>query len=195
MNENNNRMDSFDNQREVFKPEREQGNSPLLWIIVGIIILGLLAWFFLRPGGTNIVDDLDSTRVLEVSGELAEDVTYDEKGMPILGPDAPIASVEVIVSESFPVQVSLRVQGELINGCTYLNQPVILREGKDFYVSLTTYTEGEVCTEALVPYERNITLNVASLPAGTYTVDVNGIMKSFEIAQENSLDFETASDK
>jgi len=194
MNENNN-MNSFDNQREVFKPESEKGNGSLLWIIVGVIVLGLAAWFIWGSSNSNIVDDLDSTRVLEVSGELSEDVTYDDRGMPILGPNAPISAADVIVSEGFPVQVTLRVSGELINGCTYLNQPVILREGKDFYVSLTTYTEGEVCTEALVPYERNITLNVTSLPAGTYNVDINGMVKSFEIEQENSLDFETASDK
>lgn len=194
-NQNNNNMDMGQMQRKTFQPE-EKNSGSWLWLIVGIIVLGLAAWFVFGAGDSNnIVDDVNSDPVLETNANLEGDIEYDERGLPILGPDAPISNTQMVVQESFPVQVSIMVQGELPDGCTYLNQPVVLRDGRNFYASLTTYQEGEVCTQALVPYERNISLNVDGLPAGNYSVDINGIMLEFDIEQNNSVDFEAGSDK
>jgi len=44
-----------------------------------------------------------------------------------------------------------------------------------------------VCTEALVPFEQNIPLDVYGLERGTYTVNVNGIEESFELTTDNVL--------
>ena len=44
-----------------------------------------------------------------------------------------------------------------------------------------------MCIEALVPYEQAVPLEVAGLPAGVYTVTVNGISDTFELAVDNVL--------
>ena len=44
-----------------------------------------------------------------------------------------------------------------------------------------------MCTEALVPYEQAVPLDVAGLPAGVYTVTVNGVSDTFELAVDNVL--------
>jgi hypothetical protein len=176
---------------QAFTPEpKKKGGKSWVWIIV-ILIIAALAWLFFGAGDTE-VEDFSNPDFIELA---EEGVAFDENGLPILGPDAPISSVEVLVSESFPVQVGLVTQGELPNGCTYLNSPSQTRDGNTFYVNLSTRTEGEVCTEALVPYERNVSLNVDGLPAGTYSVVVNGEVYSFDIAQDNTLNFEAGSDK
>ena len=64
----------------------------------------------------------------------------------------------------------------------------ILRERTDqtFQVTITTTRPADaMCTEALVPFEETFSLDVYSLPAGTYTVNVNGITDTFELAVDN----------
>ncbi|MHB1319244.1 MAG: hypothetical protein ACYCYF_11550 [Anaerolineae bacterium] len=99
---------------------------------------------------------------------------------------AVVDTVDVLVMESFPVQVSIAVKGNLPDGCTELGEMDVTRDGTTFRVSvLTTRPEDAACTQALVPYELKIPLDVVGLDAGTYTVDVNGAMASFILAVDN----------
>ena len=186
----------MESNNTALREEENKGMGWIWWIIGLLIILGLL-WFFLGRGGNNqgvdIVDNVNGSA--SQSGDLPGDVEYDANGLPILGPLAAIGSAQIETSESFPVQTALVVSGDLPNGCTYLNAPAQVRRGNTFYVNLTTRVEGETCTEALVPYERRIELDVNGLPAGTYIIEINGQQRSFELAQDNSLDFQAGSDK
>ncbi|MCP5097827.1 MAG: hypothetical protein GY943_19950 [Chloroflexi bacterium] len=100
--------------------------------------------------------------------------------------NAPVDSIEILILESFPVQINVRAQGELSDGCTTIDDVTTTSSGNTFDTTITTLREsGQLCTEAVVPYEELIPLDVNGLPAGTYTVSVNGITGSFTLAVDN----------
>jgi len=109
---------------------------------------------------------------------------------------AEVDSLRIEPGDGFPIEQTLVVSGNLQDGCVYLNDPLQTRDGNIFYVTLDTRTEGDVCTEALVPYERYIPLQVNNLPADVYIVVVNREREiTFELEGDNVLDFGAGSDK
>ena len=105
---------------------------------------------------------------------------------------AVVDSIDILIMESMPVQVSVVARGNLPDGCTTIGQAATERDDKIFVVTLTTRRPLDaVCTEALVPYEQAVPLDVAGLPAGVYTVTVNGVSDTFELAMDNVLPAET----
>lgn len=173
----------------VFLREKESNNHTLWYVLIALLLLGLLGWYGFTAGwfsGKKTVKDMNyktsQHELLEKDGDEVR-------------PLAPINSVVVATGESFPVKKTLVLRGELPNGCTYLNDPQVIRDGNIFYVNLTTRIEGDTCTQALVPYERNIELDVMGLPAGTYTVVINGKEMTFELEQDNVLDMSQGSEK
>lgn len=102
--------------------------------------------------------------------------------------EAPVEAVEVLILESFPLQVQARVTGYLPDGCTQLGDTVVTQEGNTFRVALKTARPSDaVCTEAVVPFEVTVPLPVEGLPAGDYTVNVNGQTATFGMAVDNVL--------
>lgn len=100
--------------------------------------------------------------------------------------EANVESIEVLLLESFPVQVNVIASGTLPDGCTSLNEPNPRLEGNTFVVNLTTTRlEEEVCTQAIVPFDKVIQLDVEGLSAGTYTVAVNGMTDTFTLDVDN----------
>jgi hypothetical protein len=101
---------------------------------------------------------------------------------------APVESIDVMIMESFPVQVAAAVSGYLPDGCTTLGEPQVTFDGSStFTVVLPTNRPADaMCTEAIVEYDTNIPLPVEGLSAGTYTVDVNGVTATFELSMDNS---------
>jgi hypothetical protein len=101
---------------------------------------------------------------------------------------AQVDNIQILILESFPVQVNVVVRGNLPDGCTTIDQSLVEKIENQFRVTLTTSRPAEAaCTEALVPYEEVISLDVVGLPAGSYTVDVNGVTGTFELAMDNIL--------
>ncbi len=99
---------------------------------------------------------------------------------------AVVDSIEILILESFPVQINVRVRGIVPDGCTNVDEITTTHTGSSFNVAITTLREaGQICTEAEVPFEELIPLDVVGLPAGTYTVNVNGIQGSFTLAVDN----------
>ncbi len=106
---------------------------------------------------------------------------------------AVVDSIDILIMESMPVQVSVVARGNLPDGCTTIGQATTERDDTTFVVTLTTRRPLDaVCTEALVPYEQAVPLEVAGLPAGVYTVTVNGVSDTFELAVDNVLPTEQA---
>lgn len=104
---------------------------------------------------------------------------------------ASVDSIEINILESFPVQVNVVARGELPDGCTQIDEIVQQREGNAFQVVITTVRPGDVdCTEAIVPFEETISLDVAGLDAGAYSVSVNGRTGSFTLETDNSIEEE-----
>jgi hypothetical protein len=99
---------------------------------------------------------------------------------------ASVENVELLIQESFPVQVQAVVTGKLPDGCTEIDQATTQQEGNTFHIELTSrQAVRQACTEALVPYQETIPLDVAGLPAGEYRVNVNGITATFDLAVDN----------
>ncbi len=102
-----------------------------------------------------------------------------------------VDTVDVMIMESFPVQAQALVRGNLADGCTVIADTAVRRDGMMLYVDIRTTRQSEMCTQVLVPFERSVTLPVAGLAAGTYTVSVAGISKSFTLAMNNTPIFES----
>ncbi len=101
---------------------------------------------------------------------------------------APVDSLDLLMLESFPLQVHALVMGQLPDDCTVIDQAVQQRQDNYITVTLTTVRPfGTACRPGAVPYEHRIPLEVAGLRAGVYTVSVNGITNSFELTADNVL--------
>ena len=89
--------------------------------------------------------------------------------------------------ESFPLQVSLSVSGFLSVPCVELLGPAVSYTEGLFQVVLAESTMGpaETCIAVIEPFETRVPLEVAGLPAGTYTVDVNGQQAEFTFDMDN----------
>ena len=99
---------------------------------------------------------------------------------------AAVDSIDVQILESFPVQVSVVARGHLPDGCTAIGQVEAHRSGNAVDVTVaTTRPADALCTQALVPFEEVIPLDVTGLPGGTYTVNINGVSADFELAVDN----------
>jgi inhibitor of cysteine peptidase len=102
------------------------------------------------------------------------------------GQNAYVDEIDVMLLESFPVQVNVRVQGNLPDGCTYLDEIEEQREGNTITVTIWTVRDPEaMCTMALVPFEEVISLDAEGLPAGEYTVVVQDQTDTFRLDVDN----------
>ena len=99
---------------------------------------------------------------------------------------AQVDSVEILILESFPVQIHVLAKGHLPDSCTTIDQITEEQDGATFRVTITTARpEGEMCAQVLTPFEETIPLDVYGLAAGTYTVDVNGVTGTFTLDIDN----------
>jgi inhibitor of cysteine peptidase len=105
----------------------------------------------------------------------------------IYGHEATVESLQVLILESFPVQVMVNITGYLPDGCVTLDDISVERSGNEFNLTLNTLrSSGDVeCTEALVPFEENVALDVYGLAAGTYTVIAQDQTTSFTLDVDN----------
>lgn len=100
--------------------------------------------------------------------------------------------VEVEVTDSFPAQVFLKIRGHLANGCLEVGGIHQRLKDKQFEVVVNAVSkfpdDGKMlCTQALVPFERRVPLQVYGLPRGTYGYIVNGeIEGSFYLIKDNT---------
>ena len=100
---------------------------------------------------------------------------------------AVVENIEILTLESFPVQINVITKGYLPDGCTEIGDITKSNDGNAFVVNIETIRPADVmCTQAIVPYEEVISLDVYGLKAGTYSVVVNGVNGSFELTMDNS---------
>jgi len=138
------------------------------WIIIGLIVVAVIAGVFLasRRGG-------------QVAGEI------------VVG-EAVVDEVSVVLLESFPIQAQATFSGNLPDGCTTIGDISQVLEGNTIRVRVTTQRDASlVCTQALSPYEKVVSLDILGIPAGQYTVDINGATTTFTLGQDNLVDFES----
>ncbi|HNS50303.1 MAG TPA: hypothetical protein PKO09_03890 [Anaerolineae bacterium] len=107
-------------------------------------------------------------------------------GGDVIRGSASVDAIDILILESFPVQVQVRVSGNLPDGCTELGETAQERQGTAFTVTLGTVRPAHaLCTEALVPFETTVALDVLGLKAGQYAVAVNGVSGTFTLSIDN----------
>ena len=100
---------------------------------------------------------------------------------------ANVEYIDIVILESFPVQVHVVASGYLPNPCTEIDQITQERTDNHFSIKISTYRSPGICIQIIVPFEETIPLEVDGLHAGTYTVEVNGIQGSFVLKTDNLL--------
>jgi len=98
---------------------------------------------------------------------------------------ASVDEIDIFILESFPVQVQVIASGNLPDPCTEISEVLQEREGDTFFITIKTYRPPGFCIQVLAPFEEIIPLEVYELPAGTYTVDVNGAQDTFDLEVDN----------
>lgn len=153
-------------------------NNTLLGILVLLtIVIVTIVTFSLGCAETPVVPDNETETDVQANG----DYVYN---------DAVVEDTEILILESFPVQVHVIATGYLPDGCTQIYEKNIdfNDEENTFTVNIITRRPAdEMCTEAIVPFENTIPLNVYGLEKGTYIVDVNGIRNEFELQTDNII--------
>jgi inhibitor of cysteine peptidase len=147
------------------------------------LLLGACTAQGLEPGAAQPTPEQD-TPVGSDDPTPAPAPTLDMENM-IVG-EAYVHSVELLVLESFPVQIHALVKGDLADGCTTLGEIEQVRKGNVFEVTIHTVRPADLmCTMALVPFEITIPLDVKDLAAGEYTVEVNEVSETFKLDVDN----------
>ncbi len=101
-----------------------------------------------------------------------------------------VDDVKISMLESSPVQVNVSISGNKSVVCVELLEPSMSRKDNLFVVVLaeTRLGPAESCIAGLDPFETNFPLDVSELPAGAYTVRVNGTAEAtFTLDVDNSL--------
>ncbi|MFV9676545.1 MAG: META domain-containing protein [Methanosarcinales archaeon] len=95
---------------------------------------------------------------------------------------ANVKDIEIMLLESFPVQIKVVAKGEYPDSSTKVDEITTRREGNTFFVTLAASRPADVmCAQVITPFEEVIALDVVGLKAGVYTVDVNGVRDTFEL--------------
>lgn len=105
---------------------------------------------------------------------------------PIVSMSATVGEIEIVILESFPVQVHVVIRGDLPDACTRIASVSVRRSGERFDVAIVAERERDaICAQVLTPYEETVALSVHGLAAGTYLVDVHGVTASFVLDVDN----------
>ncbi|WP_406661342.1 hypothetical protein V7O66_02125 [Methanolobus sp. ZRKC3] len=154
-------------------------------ILALLFICTLVTATLLVSGCTEAVNDAEDMNNEE------DDTIPDGDDTEYIVRDAIVDDIQIIIMESFPLQVSVNAVGNLPDGCTVIDEENIkvTRDGNTFDVALKTKRPADaICTQALVSFEVNIPLEVYGLEAGVYTVNVNGVTDTFEFTVDNVID-------
>jgi uncharacterized protein (DUF2141 family) len=158
--------------------------------LIFLVLLITAVLMFVGCGGDE-PEPTAAASAVEPTQEIPATFTPEPEPTPLTEPVmglAPVESIQILTLESFPVQINVQVQGNLPNGCTEIDENITQQDGTQFDVAITTIQEPDVvCTEAVVPFEEVVPLDVEDLDAGTYTVTVNGVEGSFTLDMDNRL--------
>jgi inhibitor of cysteine peptidase len=90
-------------------------------------------------------------------------------------------SVEVLILESFPVQVHARLTGELGDACTALLPIAQTRNGHQIALTVQSQRpQDAICAQILSVFEEVVVLE-GVFPSGHYVLEVNGVATPFTI--------------
>lgn len=89
-----------------------------------------------------------------------------------------IGSAELLIMESYPVQIALRVTGDLPTPCHSFNYAYQIGSPDDrFRVNVSAWSESDpaaFCVQVLEPFEVSIPISMEGAADGAYSVWLNG---------------------
>ena len=97
-----------------------------------------------------------------------------------------VDDVKVEVGIGSPIPVHVIVSGNLPDVCSQVEHTEIRQDGSNFIVNLSATPRVEGCLPDTLPFKMGIPLNVVDLPAGSYSVTVNGSRAEFQLDAGNS---------
>ncbi len=98
-----------------------------------------------------------------------------------------VDEIDILIMESFPVQVMAVVRGNLADGCVILDGLTPVANAGNFTIEIKAHREGDACTQALIPFEEGVSLDVLGLPAGDYLVTAGDKSATFNLAIDNQI--------
>ncbi|MCB2209324.1 hypothetical protein KQH62_00390 [bacterium] len=152
---------------------------------------GSLDVYGLDAGGYEVIAQEQSTSFTLQT----DNIPQSEQSDTAEGSDAMVEALSLdVMATSVPVQVNATVSGNLRNGCVEIVDVRATREAEAFSIRVVTeQPSGDVaCTQALVPFEQTIALDVAGLSAGEYTVAVGDLTETFTLEIDNPVADEAA---
>ena len=107
--------------------------------------------------------------------------------VPAGGEEAMVDQVEAIATKSDPPTYSVVASGRLPDGCTEVGRSRQEVDGQTIRVTLYAVGSGDGKCSGLepVPFKEIISLDVRGLPAGSYTVEVNGAVTSLTLTADH----------
>lgn len=102
--------------------------------------------------------------------------------MPTYMDTTQVNDVSIVVGVGSPIPMHAIVFGSLPKGCGQLGEAQIKRDGNTFLVRLTAELPAQTdCNPKGFPFRLEVPLNIVNLPEGTYEVNVNGVVTTFDI--------------
>lgn len=101
---------------------------------------------------------------------------------------AQIDSIQLLILESFPVQVNAAITGTLPDSCTLLGETTVSRAENTFTIAVaTTRPADAVCEQVITTFEQTVALDVVGLAAGEYLVIAGSNSAAFVLAVDNVI--------
>lgn len=89
-----------------------------------------------------------------------------------------IGSADLLIMESYPVQVALAITGDLPTPCHEFRYQYEIQDfGDEKRVDVSAYSVADpdaICTQVLQPFEERISFDLQNALEGTYVVYLNG---------------------
>lgn len=148
------------------------------------IIVLTLSVIILAACQSNPVIEPNPDTPVSSNDPIEEPISKDLEG---LQQNVYVDEIQILIMESFPVQVRVNVMGNLPDGCTTIvGSKAEMINNSTFELSIFTERPADMmCTMALVPFEESINFEVEGLPAGTYTVKGFGLEETFTLDVDN----------
>jgi hypothetical protein len=164
---------SFYRRYNLFKFRRKKMKP---FIAVSLSLVLLLVFSACSAENENIFNPnqpVDSNQPLPVEPDGGIGGVGDEDKVQA---NAYVNDTQLLILESYPVQILLSVSGELPTPCHEFRYEISQPDAENqIFVEIYSVVEpGQVCVEVLEPFAENISVPVEDLPDGIYTVYVNG---------------------
>jgi inhibitor of cysteine peptidase len=76
--------------------------------------------------------------------------------------------------------LEITAKGNLPDSCTELDEVLKSFTNETFIVNITTKRpKDQICAQVITEFEEIVVLEIEAVPSGEYTVDVNGLSKTF----------------